>query len=154
MARNTDSLSTPQQSTPLRRYGCLASSSLSGTEVQVGDCHKHLWLITNRVQVSSTQETLQSTGFYSNKSTGHSHMDPNVLFSVTHPSRNLLRPSPSLAHRVTSSQLIRGVQPSSGESLWPISVAGLVSQFTGDTWSSGEGAVLSSGDCLCVGASG
>jgi hypothetical protein len=46
------------------------------------------------------------------------------------------------------------VQLSSRKSLPLTLVAGPVSRFNGDTWLLGEGVVLSSGDCLCVRASG
>jgi hypothetical protein len=79
---------------------------------------------------------------------------PHILMSCPpspQPARSLLRPSPSLSHRVTSSQLMRGVQPTSREPSWPISVAGLVSQFSSDIRRRGA---LSSGGCLYVRALG
>jgi hypothetical protein len=56
-------------------------------------CHEHLWF--NQGRVSSPQRLLlQRTGFYSNKSTQHSHTDPNVLSSSTPASQELTQAFP------------------------------------------------------------
>jgi hypothetical protein len=84
-------------------------------------------------------DSVQRTGFYSNKSTGHSPTDSNACPLLPQPARSLFRPSPSLAHCATVSQPMRGVQQSSGEFSLPLSIAGPISQFTSNTQWSSEG---------------
>jgi hypothetical protein len=105
--------------------------------------------------VSSTQETVTSEIRILFKTNPHSALTWTLMSRalLPQPARNLLRPSPSLAHRD-----VFLADKGSPAGLRGILTADLncrsISWSTSDTWSSGEGAVLSTCACLYVRGSG